>query len=194
MHRTTLRAALAVVALSLLTATVAWAQSRDARLDAGEVIIDTIPVKGSDMPKLQATAYIKASPDKLWALISECNNYTKTMKGLKFAKELSRKNGKIRCKTIADLPWPLSDLTAVTEAKHDVQPGKFYRRSWKLVSGDFTANTGSWTLTPRKEGTLAVYNIHVEPTTSMPDNVISSVQEGALPDLFDHLRAQVEGK
>ncbi len=91
----------------------------------------------------------------------------------------------------------MGDLEAVTEAIHVEEPGKLYSRTWKLVSGDFDLNNGSWTLKPFKgdpNRTLAVYQIHVKPRISIPDAVRDMAQESTLPDLFKHLRSQLEKK
>jgi len=122
--------------------------AQDARLAKGEVVIKTTEIKGEDIPKVVAKAVIKAPMEKVWALIEKCENYEKTMLNLKSAKELSRKGNAVRCATVIDLPWPMSDLTAVTDAVHTIKPGQSYQRSWKLVKGDFDFNNGSWKLTP----------------------------------------------
>ncbi len=181
--------------LSIFLLLPAFVSAQDARLAKGEVIIKTTEVKGEDIPKVIATAVINAPMEKVWSLIEKCENYEKTMMNVKLAQELSRKGNKIRCKTIIDLPWPLSDLTAITDAVHVIKPGEVYTRSWKLVSGDFDFNDGSWTLKSFKgdpNKTLIVYRVHVKPHTSIPDSVKSAAQKSTLPDLFEHLRKQLE--
>jgi ribosome-associated toxin RatA of RatAB toxin-antitoxin module len=183
----------AVCAACLFTGLSASAQ--DAKLAKGEVVIKTTEVKGQDIPKVVAKAVIKAPMEKVWALIEKCENYEKTMLNIKSAKELSRKGNKVRCETVVDLPWPLSDLKSVTDANHTLNPGQSYVRAWTLVKGDFDYNNGSWKLTPFKgdaSKTLLVYTVHVKPHTSVPDSIKASAQRKSLPDLFEHLRKQLE--
>lgn len=178
-------------------ATPAAAQGTNAKLAAGEVIITTQAVAGLDIPRVVATAVIKAAPEKVWALIEKCDDYEKTMVNMKFAQELSRDGNKVRCKTTVDLPWPMDDLSAVSDAVHVEDPGKLYSRTWKMVSGDFDFNYGSWKLTPFNgdaNQTLVVYTVHVKPKSAVPDSLKSYAQQNALPDLFEHLRKQLEGK
>lgn len=180
---------LGVVALS----TPAQAQG----LDKGEVMIETQEVEGYDIPRLVARAVIKAPMEKVWAIIEKCEDYERTMLNMKLATELSRKGNKVRCKTVLDLPWPMDDLTAISDAVHVEDPGKVYSRTWKMVSGDFDFNYGSWKLTPYKgdaNQTLVTYTVHVQPKSAIPDSIKESAQKSALPDLFEHLRKQVEGK
>ncbi len=162
----------------------------------GEVIVTEKEVDGYDLPRVTAKGVINAPMEKVWNILKDCNNYTKTMQRVKAAKEIKRfGSGKIRCQVTLELPWPLDNLTAVTDSIHTEQPGKMYKRAWSLVSGDYEYNTGSWTLTPYKgdaNKTLAVYSIHVKPKTSVPDAIKARAQKSALPDLFDHIRSQVE--
>lgn len=184
---------LLLIAIAVLLPATASAQ--DALLAKGKVIITTTEIKGQDIPKVEAKGVINAPMAKVWALIEKCEDYEKTMMNLKLATELSRKGNKIRCKTILDLPWPLDDLTAVTDATHVIKPGEMYSRTWKLVSGDFDFNNGSWTLKPFKgdpNKTLAIYRVHVKPHTSVPDALKAKAQKSSLPDLFNHIRKQVE--
>jgi ribosome-associated toxin RatA of RatAB toxin-antitoxin module len=187
---------LLVTLITLGIAMPALAQSKKiARLDKGEIIVTTKEVEGFDIPKVRVEAVINAAPEKVWAIIEKCDNYEKTMIGLSYAEELSRRGTKVMCKTVADLPWPLDDLTGVTLATHTVIPGKKWKRAWKLIKGDFKFNTGSWTLTPFNDDpnrTHIVYRAHVEPTTSVPDSVKTMAAKSTLPDLIRHLRSQVE--
>ena len=165
-----------------------------ARLDSGEIVLKRQKVSGSTTPKTTMMAVFDASPEKLWAILSDCNRYTKTMVSISAAKELSRKGNIIRCSVTVDLPFPLDDISSITEAIHTVKPGKLYKRAWKLESGDYKHNTGSWTLTPfNTEGTrtLGIYVIHAEPNIPIPDAIRNAAQKHSLPNLVKHLRKQV---
>lgn len=187
---------LVVVVLVLGVGAPVSAQSKkETKLDAGKILVRTKDVDGFDIPKVTVEAVINASPEKVWALIDKCEDYEKTMVGLSMAKEISRKGDKIKCKTTADLPWPLDDLTATTLATHTVIPGKRWQRAWKLVEGDFEFNYGSWVLKHFKDDpnrTHVVYKVHVKPKTAVPDSVKSMAAKSTLPDLIKHIRKQVE--
>lgn len=182
-------------ALALSTATAAAQQN--ARLESGEVIVTSRAVKDSDIPMVVATGMINAPPEKVWALIEKCDDYTRTMQRVERSKELSRKGNKVQCEVEVDLPWPMDNLTAVTEATHTVKPGELYKRQWHLVSGDYEFNNGSWVIRPYGDDpnrALVVYTVHVKPNSAIPDSVKAQAQRSSLPDLFKHLRAQLEGQ
>lgn len=184
----------------LLLCAALWvspALAQNARLEKGEVIVVSQEVKDSDIPRVVATAMIKAKPEEVWALIEKCDNYTQTMQRVLKSKEISRKGKQVRCEVQVDLPWPLDDLTAVTDAVHTVRPGQLYRRRWSLVSGDYDFNNGSWEIRPYGDDptrSLVTYTLHVKPKTAVPDAIKAKAQQSSLPDLFEHLRSQLEGK
>ena len=188
--RTTLLAL--IVSLAFTAPAVA---NTKARLDKGEIIVKRQKVPGSSAPKTTVMAVFDSAPDKLWDILSKCGRYKKTMVSISSAKELSRKGDKVRCEVTVDLPFPLSDISSVTEAIHTVKPGKLYKRAWTLISGDYKHNTGSWTLSPfNTQGTrtLGIYVIHAEPNIPIPDSIRNAAQKSSLPNLIKHLRKQVE--
>ena len=69
-------------------------------------------------------AVIDSAPEALWAIISKCSAYKRTMVRTIDSKDLSRKGNKVRCRVTVDLPFPLSDITATTDAVHTVKPGE----------------------------------------------------------------------
>ncbi len=165
-----------------------------ARLDKGEIIVRTRKVKGSDMPAAHVRAVIHAPPAKIWSILAFCDRYTKTMQRVKESKELSRKGNVVLCKVVVDMPWPVSDLSAVTRAVHTVRKGTYYQRKWSLVKGDYKRNRGSWTLTPYDDAgkqTLVVYRAHAEPNISVPTWIQKAAAKSTFPKLIRHLRKQV---
>lgn len=187
--RTTLLTAL------LLFSLPASADSAKDRLAAGEIIIKTSPVAGSSTPKLRAMAVVDAPPERVWAIIDKCDDYEKTMVRVAEAEELSRQGTKVRCKVTVDMPFPLSNLTAVTEATHTVKPGELWERKWKLVEGDYKVNMGSWRLAPfddAKTRTLVVYEVVADPKITIPEGIKKAAQKKSIPELMEHLREQVK--
>ena len=165
-----------------------------ARLDAGEIIVSSKKVPGSEQPRATVLAVVDAPPERVWDIVSKCEAYTKTMVRVSAAKLLWKKGKVHRCRVTVDLPFPLSDLTATTDAVHTVVPGKKWKRAWKLVEGDYARNSGSWTLAPYDDSgrrTLVVYKVHAEPNVPIPDGIRRAAQRKSLPNLIEHLRSQV---
>ena len=176
------------------SSSAAIAADKKARLAAGEIIVSSKKVPGSEQPRATMMAVIDAPPTKLWTIISECQNYKKTMVRVKES-VLVHKKGKVhRCRVTVDLPFPLSTLTATTDAIHTVIPGKKWERKWTLVEGDYERNSGSWTLHPFDASgsrTLVIYKVHAVPNLPIPDGIRRAAQKKTLPNLIEHLRKQV---
>ena len=188
--------ALLIITMTLGTTGDLWAKGDPkAALRAGEVIVTSKKIKKFPRPGVKAVGVINASMERIWPLIDQCKNYTRTMKRILKSEEISRKGNEVICEITVDLPFPLGDIASKTTATHTVKPGKLYRRSWSLLSGDYQYNEGSWTLVPFEGSatrTLVVYETQVEPNTMIPDSIRAMAQKKTLPELFEHLRDQVK--
>jgi ribosome-associated toxin RatA of RatAB toxin-antitoxin module len=156
-------------------------------------VVKTVPVAGSDAPYFVIEAVLKAPAEKVWDIAIHCGNYTKTMVRISEAKQLSGDDVSTQvCRTVADLPFPLPDLTSVTRAtltKGETE----WRRSWVLIEGDYDINEGGWIITPRADGTTkVVYKLRVKPKMMLPESLMQSFTKKALPDMMANLRRQVE--
>jgi hypothetical protein len=187
---------LSFIAAGLLLATLARAEEpeRD-RLDKGEIIITTVPVAGCSLPEVTMRAVLEAPPEQAWAIIDQCARYKETFVRIKESAELSRVGNTIRCKVTLSTPVPFLSLTATTVAETMVTPGKSWVRQWKLESGDYKQNTGSWTLTPfagNPKRTLAQYRTLSEPNIWVPDWVQGYAMKKGLPSLIEKLRSELK--
>jgi ribosome-associated toxin RatA of RatAB toxin-antitoxin module len=183
-----------LAAAVLLASAPASAQSEEARLEKGEVVVTTRAVKGSDTPETIGKAVIEAPPVKVWNIINKCGDYVRTMPRIKASKELSRQGSKVVCRVTVAMPAPYSDLTATTEAAHTESASR-YARVWKMIEGDYKVNQGSWVLTPFKgeaKRTLAVYTVHAEPKAWVPAWIRKKAQQKSLPEMMDRLRQQTK--
>ena len=65
-------------------------------------------------------------------------------------------------------------------------------RRWKLVSGDYSVNDGSWEVEaadPEGKTSLVTYSVHAEPNTAVPDFLRAQAQKKALPELIARVGA-----
>jgi len=142
-----------------------------------------------------AYGVIKAPIAKVWAMVTDCGRYHLTMPSVKESALLSGtvSSGKMRCKIVADLPWPMSDLTSVVDVTLKLRKDGVHERTWTLVEGDYKRNEGSWTLTPIDQGasTLLRYQLYVEPNTSVPDFLKRQAQKIKVPGMFKAIRKHV---
>jgi len=168
------------------------------RLDHGEVVIDTEAVDGSPLPRVVVLAVIEASPARVWRIIDQVSEYHRTMGGVKSSTEISRgpvqEGEQVRARITVKMPFPLRDLTSVTDAVHTVEPDRRYERRWRLVEGDYRENRGGWVLTPFDDDsarTLVSYTLHAVPNIRIPAALHGVAQRKIIPRLIDHLRRQV---
>jgi len=158
----------------------------------GETQVNVYSVPGSKTPKVVVRAIVDQPPRKVWAVVSDCASYKSHMPHIAKSRLVSKVGNKHTCEVTVELPFPLSNLTAVTEAIHEESDAGMTRR-WKLVSGDYTVNNGSWEVRPvDATGTASVvtYTVQAEPTTALPDFIRVQAQKKALPELIERVRTE----
>ncbi|TNF37694.1 MAG: hypothetical protein EP329_02450 [Deltaproteobacteria bacterium] len=164
------------------------------RLARGEVIVTTEPVAGTTAPRIVVRAVIDAPPAQVWDLVDKSALYMHFMPRIKKSEELTRDGDDVRTRVTVEMPFPLKNLTATTQARHTVEPGVRWVRAWRLESGDYRFNEGSWTLTAfdgDDARTFAQYQVHVLPKIPIPKMIQSAVQEKAMPSMIEAVRGEV---
>ena len=185
----------------LLLATLIWpsallAKDWEAAFDRGEILVYEEKLTYSDTPMMVLKAVINAPPEKVWAIISRCANYTRTMQRIKASKELSRNGGNVVCQVTVDMPFPYTDLTGTTKIVHSTGNGKWSRR-WKKWKGDYKHNSGSWLLTyfrGDKGRTMVVYKAHGVPKVWVPGWIRTMAQKKTMPQMIKKLRKLLKAK
>ena len=177
--------------LGSLVAMTTLVASEAVAVDPGAVDVRATPVARSDMPKITAKAVLSGPPEKVWAVISDCSKYKGRMPRIAAAKLLKKEGNKHTCEVTIEVPFPFSNLTAVTEAVHEESAEGMSRR-WKLVRGDYKKNEGFWEIKPLDGGkkSQVTYSLHVEPNTSLPSSILEAAQKKAIPDLFVRLEKE----
>ncbi len=158
----------------------------------GQVEVRRHKVEGTDTPKFVVRTVMALAPKQVWAVISDCAHYKDRLPHVA-ASELVKKDGSTHtCKVTIKLPFPLSNLTATTEAHHEESKHSM-KRTWTLVSGDYTRNEGSWEIRALDDdGTksLVTYSVLVEPKSSLPNFIRETAQAKALPELMERIEAE----
>ena len=174
----------------------AAAQSNDA-LDRGEIFVHLQDVAGFDYPRLVVKAVVNAPPQKVYEIVSNCDRFPQRMPRVKEAKTLKRSASSCTCSVTVNLPFPMSDLTAVTVDQRKSGPDVWYRK-WRLASGVETSykhNVGGFELRPFKgdpNRTYVHYSIHAIPKTMVPDFMRKSAQKKSLPGMIERIRKEVK--
>jgi ribosome-associated toxin RatA of RatAB toxin-antitoxin module len=158
----------------------------------GQVEIKSYAVAGSGTPKIVARTVMDLPPKKIWQIVSDCAHYKEHMPRVAASEELKKEGNVHTCKVTISMPFPLSNLTGVTASVHEESEAGMSRK-WKLVSGDYKVNEGSWELTPTDKSatsTLVVYTVHAEPNTSVPDWIREAAQKKTLPEMFERVKSE----
>lgn len=178
--------------LFCLVAFSAFAQTDEARLAAGEVLVTTTAVEDFPIPQAQVRGVVDAPPSEVWKLVDDCGNYRRTMPRIADSQEEKREGNVVICRVVADLPFPFSDLTSRTRAVHSVEPGKRYERAWEMIEGsDYLFNRGGFVLVPWGEGgqrTLVTYRALARPKMSLPKFLLEAARRRSLPQIIHRLR------
>jgi len=187
------RRALVVSSLLVAAAFVPGSATADAPLPPiGQPQVMVYSVPNSTTPKIVVRAHLAEPPRKVWAIVSDCSKYASRMPRVAKSRLVSKVGNKHTCEVTLSLPFPLSNLTAVTEAVHQESERKMSRR-WKLVSGDYSVNDGSWEVEaadPEGKTSLVTYSVHAEPNTAVPDFLRAQAQKKALPELIARVGAE----
>jgi ribosome-associated toxin RatA of RatAB toxin-antitoxin module len=184
------RPALAALALAAF-ALAPGARAEEALPPAGQVEVKSFSVKDSDAPKIVVRAVLDVPAKKIWKIVSDCAHYKDHMPRIAASKLVKQSGNTYTCEVTVALPFPLSNLTGVTEAVHE-ESEKGMTRRWHLVSGDYKVNDGSWEVKPLGDGSksLVVYTVHAEPKTAVPGWIRESAQKKALPEMIERVKAE----
>lgn len=160
-------------------------------LDGGKVDVKMVAVKDSSTPMVVVRAIVDSPPAKVWAVVSDCAHYKERLPRIAASRLVKKEGNKHTCEVTLAMPFPLSNLTAVTEAVHE-ESDKGMTRRWKMVSGDYKFNTGSWEVKPHKGGaaSLVTYKVHAEPNSAVPDFIKEMAQKKSLPEMIARVREE----
>ncbi len=164
----------------------------EAGLAKGKIYVNEHKVKGTDSPEMRITAVVEAPPERIWPLVSNCNQFSRTMPRISKGKILSRKGNIMVCRVTVDVPFPLSDLTSTTRNVIHKRPADgYYARHWKMISGDYKRNRGSYIVSRFKKNpkrTLVKYIVFVEPKMAVPTWLRAMAQKKSLPKMIRKIR------
>jgi hypothetical protein len=158
------------------------------KLEAGEVLMDST-VEGSKLPFVQGKILIHSHPDKIWNIIANPLEATKTQKHIKkyrFLKD-TPSNSVLDCQV--EVASFLPRFNYVVESNYD----PFRRIEFWRVGGALKDFRGYWLLEPRDNGTktLLTYAMYLDPGFFVPQWIIRQGLRRELPETLDGIRARV---
>ena len=171
-----------------------FSAEKRARLERGKVVLKTLKPTGNDGVSFVAYGLIDAPVTKVWPVVRDCQYFKEFMPRTKRSQLRERKGKEAICFFEIDMPFPFSDLWSTVRSTESEIEGGGYLRQWKLLTGTYHRNTGSWRVSRwagETERTLLTYNVDVNPKITLPDFVIRKAQAGTVPDVFDAIRKRV---
>ena len=145
------------------------------------------------MPGAQRTIIINASPEKIFSVITDYNNYPTFLKEVTSCKVESRNDNTVVASFVVDIKVKeIAYTIRLTE-----QPNTIL--SWTLIKGDYMeVNNGSWVLRDLGNGTTeATYSVEIVPQVPramkfMKNTIASALTEKSLPQTLDAFKARAE--
>ncbi len=163
-----------------------------ARLRAGDAIVRVSEDEAGEADgRIEAAIEIPAAPDKIFAVMLDCQRALRFLAGLTACRVLeTSKDGRSdvrehRSKWLSILPETVSVF------RSDYVPGREIR--FEKVRGDLRFLKGSWRLEPLKGGaaTRVFYDVRVGISTPIPGFMIRGALEQDVPKLLRALRGEV---
>ena len=140
------------------------------------------------MAKTERSVVIRASPEKVFEVISDFEKYPEFLPEVKQVKvETTQGNTRDVTYTI-DIKAKLITYTL----RHTPKPP--HELSWTFVRGEMMkGNDGAWVLKPVAEGTEATYKIDLRLGALVPSMVERKLAEQSLPGLLENFKKRIEG-
>ena len=203
MSRRSLKSALIALALARVLLSPAAAAAQNAwtadpevqrRLAGGEVVVESAADIDPDHPRgrVRAAVLIRARPEAIWAVMTDCRETPLFVPGLK------------RCRRLEGAPdgrwedieheirysWFMPTVRYVFRADYQ----RPHRIDFHRISGDLKREEGTWLLTATPDGaaTLVEYEMYLDPGFWVPQMLVDRTLRKDLPAILTGLRERVE--
>jgi uncharacterized protein YndB with AHSA1/START domain len=182
---------LAVVAQS------AWLEDPQVqqRLTHGQVVVSTTTaIDHPERPRgrVRAAVRIKASPEAIWRVMTDCTQTSSFVPGLKGCRRIDgAADGSWEdIEHEVRYSWLLPTVRYVFRAHYD----RPHRIDFRRTSGDLKEEEGTWLLTqtPDASATVVEYEVYVDPGFWIPQVLVSRSLRKDLPAALTGLRDRVE--
>ncbi len=151
------------------------------QLMRGEIVIAAFtPDQPTTGMSMWAALRISASPEKVFAAISLCEQAVRWYQKLKSCQQLDQGPGFTEYKQRVKLSWYLPELNYSFRASYPY-PGEI---RFQALSGDLKTLQGGWDLYPRGGATLALYFITIEPKLPSPDWLMKKTMRKDLSEML----------
>jgi uncharacterized protein YndB with AHSA1/START domain len=163
------------------------------RLATGEVFVTTAAAIDPGRPRgrVLAAVLIKATPEAIWRVMTDCVQAPLFVPGLKHCRRINgASDGSWEdFEQEVQYSWFLPTLRFVFRAEYERPHLVRFRR----ISGDLKEEEGTWLLTPTPDGsaTLVQYEVYVDPGFWVPQAMVTRSLRNDLPTALTGLRDRV---
>ncbi|HEY8053630.1 MAG TPA: SRPBCC family protein [Steroidobacteraceae bacterium] len=172
-----------------------WVAAADVqqRLASGEVVVTIAPVADAGRPRgrVLAAVLIKATPEAIWRVLTDCVQAPLFVPGLKRCRRINGASDGSweEFEQEVQYSWFLPTLRFVFRAEYE----RPHRIRFRRVSGDLKEEEGTWALTPTADGstTLVQYEAYVDPGFWVPQVLVNRSLRKDLPAALSGLRERV---
>ncbi|MEQ8353152.1 MAG: hypothetical protein RH862_16865 [Leptospiraceae bacterium] len=152
----------------------------------GDRIFTHLEKNGKTLGVVTVIGHISASPDRVYAALTNPELTNELFPKLKENKLKYRKGPLYYYHSVLDFPWPVQDRWSLNETRFypDIRGLR-----WKRTDGSIKVNEGAWRLFPSEVGTLMIYQVRFDPGLAMiPDWLLNYGMEKEAPGIIHSLR------
>lgn len=180
------------------------AQSWDLAKDKNGIKVYTRKMAGNTLKDFKGKVTIKASAEKVAAVIKDIDNYEDWMPGCSDSRILKQDGNTVYQYFVQDAPWPVSDRDCVTKCTITESGDGSYR--FDIVEANSFSGAPSkgsnvripsinsyWKVTPNGDGSSSVeYFANSDPGGSLPDWLVNSAVVDQPFDTLSSLKKKLE--
>lgn len=165
------------------------------RLRAGEIVVhpDRDEVDGAYVVTI--SALYQEEPNVVWDVVADCARFHEFMPRMTESEVTTSPDGATLCRTVSDLPMPLSDLVSQVRTWTKASKDGSFERHFEQMPGEWSykRNEGRWSVSPY-EGpggrTLLRYRLAVVPRVALPEFIVRAAQNQTAPESFEAIRSE----
>ncbi|MFL5369600.1 MAG: type II toxin-antitoxin system RatA family toxin [Myxococcales bacterium] len=140
------------------------------------------------MAKTERSVVIRASPEKVFEVISDFEKYPEFLPEVKKVKVESAQGD------VKDVTYTIDIKAKLISYTLRHTPKRPHELSWTMVRGEMMkGNDGAWVLKAVAEGTEATYKIDLRLGALVPSMIERKLAEQSLPGLLENFKKRIEG-
>lgn len=162
------------------------------RLTAGEVVVASAIDAAHGRGRVRAAVRIQASPEAIFAVVTDCQDALSFVPGLKHCRLMDRAADGSWQDVEHDVrySWMLPSVRYVFRARYE-RPSRI---DFHRVSGDLKEEEGTWLLTRTPDGaaTVVEYEVYLDPGFWIPHALVTRSLRRDIPAVLTGLRECLE--